>query len=62
MFAFTPTTKLVLGFAAGVVIGATGYKLVSEKKINLDQISKAVSNLANKVKKPEAETAEEPKA
>ncbi len=49
-FGFNVTSKMVLGFVAGVVIGAVGYKLVSEKKINPKAIEKTVVDLANKFK------------
>ena len=49
-FGFNVTSKMVLGFVSGVVIGAVGYKLVSEKKINPKAIEKTVVDLANKFK------------
>ena len=51
LFGWNLTAKVALGFAAGVVIGACGYKLVSEKKINPKALEKTVVDLANKFKK-----------
>ena len=48
MFGVNLTSKVVLGFAAGVVIGACGYKLVSEKKINLKALDKIVHDFGKK--------------
>ena len=53
LFGLNLTSKVVLGFAAGVVIGACGYKLISEKKINPKALEKTVIDLANKFKKTE---------
>ncbi|MDY6321545.1 MAG: hypothetical protein SPL30_01340 [Succinivibrio sp.] len=47
MFNFL-TSKTFLGFAAGVVIGAVGYKLVADKKINPKALQRTVSDLASK--------------
>ncbi len=41
------TGKFFLGFAAGVVIGAVGYKIVSDKKIKKGEISKTFADLAD---------------
>ena len=48
MFGVNLTSKVVLGFAAGVVIGACGYKLVSEKKINFKALDKIVHDFGKK--------------
>lgn len=56
LFGLNLTSKVVLGFAAGVVIGACGYKLVSEKKINPKALEKTVVDLANKFRKSEEAT------
>ena len=57
LFGWNLTAKVVLGFAAGVVIGACGYKLVSEKKINPKALEKTVVDLANKFKKNDQDQA-----
>ncbi|MDD6317237.1 MAG: hypothetical protein PUA61_00105 [Succinatimonas hippei] len=50
MFNFL-TSKAVAAFAAGVVVGVVGYKLVSEKKINPRALEKTVSDFAGRFKK-----------
>ncbi len=52
MFNFI-TSKGVIAFAAGVVVGAIGYKLVAEKKINPRALEKTVSDFASRFKKSE---------
>ncbi len=58
LFGLNLTSKVVLGFAAGVVIGACGYKLVSEKKINFKALDKIVHDFGNKSKEAETGVAE----
>ncbi len=55
------TSNGVIAFAAGVLVGAVGYKLVAEKKINPRALEKTVSDFASRFKKSEpAEAAAEP--
>ena len=58
LFGLNLTSKVVLGFAAGVVIGACGYKLVSEKKINFKALDNIVHDFGNKSKETETVAAE----
>ena len=41
------TGKFFVGFAVGVVIGAVGYKIVSDKTIRRGEISKTFADLAD---------------
>ncbi len=56
------TGKFFLGLAAGLVIGAVGYKMVSEQKLNPQELQKTVMGIAGKFKKkdkPEEEASAE---
>lgn len=44
----TLTGKFFIGLAAGIVVGAVGYKMVVDKKINPKDLQKTVLDLANK--------------
>ena len=45
------SSKVALGVAVGVVIGAAGYKVAQSKNINTKDLQKTVMSIADKVKK-----------
>ena len=49
MFSFI-TPRFLMAFAAGVVVGALGYKLCSDKNFNPQAVQKTVTALAEKLK------------
>lgn len=49
MFSFV-TPKFLMAFAAGIVVGALGYKLCADKNFNPQAVQKTVLDLADKLK------------
>ncbi|MCR5537136.1 MAG: hypothetical protein K6F05_06970 [Succinivibrio sp.] len=44
------SSKFVIGLACGIVVGAVGYKMVSEQKLNPKELTSTIKNIANKFK------------
>ncbi len=44
------SSKFVLGLACGIVIGAVGYKLVHEQKLNPQELTSTIREIAGKFK------------